>query len=82
MIQFCTISLSFSLRLLQMCFLPKKNTKDFILESSLSVSHLFQDHSVDNASLGESNLENGREKQRNPTSISSNSGSLGMEGIF
>lgn len=49
-----------------MCFLYKKNTKDFILESSLSEIHVFQDHSVANASMGESSLENGREKAEKP----------------
>lgn len=48
-----------------MCFLHKKNTKDFIPESSLSEIHVFQDHSVDNASMDDSNLENGREELRN-----------------
>ena len=32
-------------------FLHKKNIKDFILPSSLSEIHLFQDHSADNASM-------------------------------
>lgn len=63
-----------------MCFLHKKNTKDFILKSSLSEIHLFQDRSVDNASMGESKLENGREKPRNRTNMFSDSGSLGMKG--
>lgn len=58
----------------------RKNTKDFILKSSLSEIHLFQDHSVDNASMGESELENAREKPRNWTNMFSNSGSLGMKG--
>lgn len=33
-----------------MCFLRKKDTKDLVLESSLSGIHLFQTNSVDNAS--------------------------------
>lgn len=43
-----------------MGFLHKKNTKDFILQSSLSEIHLFQDHSADNASVSRSDQERGR----------------------
>lgn len=58
----------------------RKNTKDFILKSSLSEIHLFQDHGVDNASTGECKLEKAREKPRKRTNMFSNSGSLGMKG--
>lgn len=46
-----------------MCFLQKKNTKDFILKSSLSEIHLFQDHSADDASMSRPNQDTGKEEK-------------------
>lgn len=66
-----------------MCFLHKKNTQDFILESSLTGIHLFQDHSADNASMSRSNQEAERaEKLKNLLSVSVYLGSLRMKRNF